>query len=463
MFSVIKKNGLVRITLVAISLIWMFLFSEFKNWKKEMIVNDIVSYYGYLPAIFIFDDITLHFETSQKDLHATGFFSMKYWPETAPNGGRVIKTTMGLSYLYAPFFFMGHISAKYLNYTSLGYSPPYYFFLNLSCFFYLILGLFFLGRLLRIYFSELITSLTLIVVFFGTNLFFYCTADPLLAHSYLFSLSCIFLYLTVKWNNTPNLWNSLLLGLIGGLLTIIRPTNLILMLVPVLFNITDKSQAISKAVFFKEKLAYIFVVLLFFVIPIFPQLLYWKYMTGQWLFNSYVGERFYFSHPHIIEILFSYRKGWLLYTPLMTLSLLGFFLLKKYVPAFTFAIILPFLILLYVISSWWCWWYGGSFGSRPFVDLYGLLAIPLACTLRYLSEKKIFIKVISFAIILFLITLNQVQCYQYKIGGLIHWDGNTKESYWMHFMKLNPAPGWWDAIQRPDYDNARKGLPEKLS
>ena len=51
-----------------------------------------------------------------------------------------------------------------------------------------------------------------------------------------------------------------------------------------------------------------------------PQLCYWKYITGDWVFNSYVGEHFYFNKPKVMEFLFSYRKGWLYNTNLEKVS-----------------------------------------------------------------------------------------------------------------------------------------------
>ena len=53
-------------------------------------------------------------------------------------------------------------------------------------------------------------------------------------------------------------------------------------------------------------------------------------VTGQWLFYSYEDQGFSWLEPHIIKGLFSYRSGWLVYSPAMLLYLIGFlFLLKK--------------------------------------------------------------------------------------------------------------------------------------
>ena len=70
--------------------------------KQNSLINwDITSYYAYLPAYFIHDDLTLSFTDNDSINYSA---KHQFWPEIAPNGGKVIKTTMGLSFLYAPFF-----------------------------------------------------------------------------------------------------------------------------------------------------------------------------------------------------------------------------------------------------------------------------------------------------------------------------------------------------------------------
>ena len=55
-----------------------------------------------------------------------------------------------------------------------------------------------------------------------------------------------------------------------------------------------------------------------------PQMIYWKEMTGRWLYFSYGSdERFFFGDPAIIKGLFSYRKGLFIYTPLLLFAFAG--------------------------------------------------------------------------------------------------------------------------------------------
>ncbi len=97
-----------------------------------MIDWDITSYYGYLPAFFIHNDLKLDFTIGKEDYYAN---KHQYWPEKAPNGGKVMKMTMGLSMLYSPFFLLGHLTAKLNGLETDGFSEPYEKFIHLSSIF----------------------------------------------------------------------------------------------------------------------------------------------------------------------------------------------------------------------------------------------------------------------------------------------------------------------------------------
>ena len=78
-------------------------------------------------------------------------------------------------------------------------------------------------------------------------------------------------------------------------------------------------------------------------------------------------------------------------------------------------------IAIYVVFSWWTWWYGGSFGSRPMIDYYGLMAFPMAALIQKLAETKWWIRIVTTTVFVFFIYLNQFQMSQYRTS-LLHWD-----------------------------------------
>ncbi|MGQ0829460.1 MAG: DUF7910 domain-containing protein [Bacteroidota bacterium] len=454
-----KKNtfSLSKWLIVVIALFWISIIFNYKPWQKNLINNDVVSYYGYLPAAFIYQDLSLEFAKEDP------FFFDKFWPNIAPNGGRVIKMSMGLSMLYAPFFFIGDAASYFIDEFQTGYTQTYQVCLLFSCLFYLILGLIFLRKLLLFYFSEKITSLTIASVFFGTNLIWYTTLDGLMSHGYLFSMVSIFLYLVVKWHRENKVSTAICIGLAGGLITLIRPTLILCFLIFILYDVYNKQTVIEKYKILKNNFWSLTLIILGFIIVISPQLAYWKYITGDWLFFSYVGERFYFNQPHLIEGLVGFRKGWLLYTPVMVFAILGMFYLRKNIPAFFLPVIITFFLSVYVILSWWCWWYGGSYGQRPFVDFYGILALPMACFYKQVIEfGKKSIKILITVLVLLLVTLSLFQNWQYR-NDFIHYDSMSKESYFLGFFAKQNTAEWYESLDVPDYDRAKNGLNETIT
>ena len=432
-----------------------------KNDGNKIIVHDKVSYYAYLPAIFIHHDLQLKF-TDTTDYYQ---HSSRFWPSKAPNGGNVIKTAMGMSVLYAPFFLMGHANALISpKHPADGFSQPYEMFIAFSCIFYYLLGLYFLRKLLIQYFSELITSLVLVVLALGTNLYYYTNNELALPHPYAFTLTVVFLYVFLKWRQNPKVPSSILLGALFGLIVLVRPTNGLIMLVPLLYGVFSFKDLQQQVMSYVSRWRYVLIAVFVALFLVFMQLWYWHYITGNWLFNSYIGETFYFNNPHILEGLFSYRKGWFVYTPIMILSIFGIYHLYRSRSPYFWPVLIFVPINIYIIFSWWCWWYGGGFGARPMIDSYGLLAIPMAAFFQVLVDRKKWVKGSATVVIGLFMCLNIFQSLQ-KRNNVIHWDSMTKSAYWDVFMVLEidddaRRKRFEKTLSAPDYDKAKKGIDE---
>jgi hypothetical protein len=197
------------------------------------------------------------------------------------------------------------------------------------------------------------------------------------------------------------------------------------------------------------------------ILPILPQMIYWYYVSGSFIHYSYPEEaRFYFDNPHIIKGLFSFRKGWFLYTPIILPIVFSLFLLKKYTKEWFFPILVFLIINTYIVLSWPIWWYGGGFGQRAFIDSYPLLIFPLAALIQYLQTKNKIIIAFSLVLAMLFIGLNLFQTRQYR-SFAIHWDSMTKEAYFANFGKMKPIDGLDTLFKTPDYENAWKNLPER--
>ena len=433
----------------------MFLYLNIiRPWKPTSVISsDTRSYYGYIPATFIYHDLSLKFIDNKPEAYAD-----KFYYSTTPNGGRIMKMSMGLSILYFPFFLLGHIyTLIFGGFEANGFTLPYQVFLCFGSIFYMFIGLLYLRKVLLNYFTELVTSITLIAIVLATNVWNYTTWEPTMSHSFNFALFSLFLHLTIKFFNKPSIKISIAYGLLTGLISLIRPSNAIIILIPLLYNVYNWETIKAKLTFIKVNIKYLLIIILCILLIWAPQIAYWKLITGQYFYYSYSDEGFFFKHPQIIKGLFSYRKGWFVYTPLAVFFVWGMIYAKKYIKEFYFGIILFTLANFYIIFSWWCWWYGGSFGMRPLIESYALLSLSLASFITVVFKSRfILIKIIFATALIFLTYLNQFQCLQYR-KTIIHWDSMSKGQYWELFLKYRYAREGDKLIEVPDYEGAKHG------
>ena len=117
------------------------------------------------------------------------------------------------------------------------------------------------------------------------------------------------------------------------------------------------------------------------------QFVYYYLATGYFIIWSYGGEGFTnWMRPEIINVLFSTQKGLFIYYPVLLFSMIGLLFLRR---DLSYKIIIFLVVSTYITASWWCWYYGGSFGMRPFVDVLAVFSMPLAMTLDKFYTKKV--------------------------------------------------------------------------
>ena len=452
----LKKSIFSRLSVLCITITLLWTCLNIKEWRKEHFIGgDGFSYYAYLPALVICGDIKLQFLDTIKE----SYFS-NLWFSRSADGTRLTKMGAGVALLQSPFFLTAHFFAKRAGYIADGFSIPYKFSLCISCLFYAVAGFKILRLVLLRFFPDKVVAATLLSIGLGTNLLCYATLEPLMSHSYSFFLFSLLLYFTIRWHEKPGYKMAALLGTSAGLIALTRLPNSIVLIVPLLYGVNGVQDLKKKMSFFLEKKFQIMLMLLCALLAFFPQLLYWKTISGQWFYYSYQDENFFFSHPHLTEGLLGYRKGWLVYTPLMFFALAGILTLREKLKSFFLPLIIFLLLDIYIVLSWWCWWYGGSFGLRAFIETYALLALPFAGFISYVSGKKLFLRWCLYLLVSFTVVLNLFQTYQYK-REIISYDAMTEKAYWSVFGKLTYPEHFNDMQQRPDYDNAKLGLEEK--
>ncbi|HWY37567.1 MAG TPA: hypothetical protein VNY73_03340 [Bacteroidia bacterium] len=423
--------------------ILVYLLLAFVKFPVNIISWDVFGYYLYLPFSFIYHDIELKNEQRILDIintyHNTATF---YQAMKLESGAYIMKYSMGLAVLYAPFFFIGHAIAGLTHYPADGFSLPYQVSLFAGCLFYTFAGLYFLRKILLHFFDDKTTAITFLLIVFGTNYLAHTAlhGQGAMPHNLLFSLYAALIYFTIKFHEKFSYRYALICGLLVGIMALSRPTEIIAIFIPLLWN----AHGITA---FKDKMTVILknlskFMLLFFCMGLvgFMQLIYWKIHAGKFIFDSYggnAGEGFEFTTPYIMEVLFSFRKGWFIYTPLMLLVVFTFPLTR--VNAFFTALCIYLVLNLYIVSSWSCWWYADSFSQRPLVPSYAFLSLALGAFIaKALSFKNKALKTGVFALLSCILLLNLFQTWQLD-KGILDTQRMTKAYYMSTFLQTKPA------------------------
>lgn len=454
----IRRHGF-SLSKAALCLIFLFcavFMNHFKNWGPDNhpFVMDIDQYYSYLHTWFID--------------HRMSFYPVAgghtYWLIETPTQHYVPKVTYGMSLFYAPFFLLARVFA---GPGSTGYEPLYAWSVHIGCMLFSLAGLWYCRKTLLLWLDELSTAISLLLLFFGTNLLYYTLSESEAVHGILFFLISVFIYHVMKWYLLGAKKHFLLLMLAGGFIVLIRPTELLLFVIPLCIGITSLSDVKIRL---KQlpPVSTLLLGLLLFMLPILPQMIFWKTASGRFLFFSYGStEQFYWNDPQLLNLLLSFRKGWLVYTPLMLFSLSGFVVLYARNKKLFYALLVYFVLNVYVASCWWDWAYGGSFGMRALVHVYAVLIIPFAYFIQWaiqlsgtpgLLKKTALYALACLAGLLCALNVFQSNLYKHHI---IHWDSMTKEAYSFVFLKRHYSDAdklHLDSLLRhPDYTAMRAG------
>lgn len=400
-----------------------------KHTRTTLIDGDGSGLYAYLPAIFVYKtvDFTLVFNY-EKSKRPPGYQGHNFHK----TGGVMInKFWSGTALLEMPFFLLAWLLSLIIGLPPDGYNLLFQYAVALACLFWTTLGIVYSVKLLRLYnISETKAWWVVLAGFLSTNLLFYTFINPSASHAFSFSLVAAFLYyakkLFVRYDKKPLYAAAFLLGLI----TLVRPVDIVV--VSALPFLASSPQVFFQTIRKKISGNDFIIPVLLFVVAVSPQIIINILQTGRVLVYGYQNEGFYWGHPEILKFLFSYRKGWFVYTPFMLLLFPALIALWKR-SKFEMISFLAFLaVVVYLFSAWWNWLYGDSFGMRPMVDFYALFFLVIA--LMYKAVKKYLSEILLAVFVAFTLLLNLVQTYQYATG-ILHPDSMTKEAYWYVFLK----------------------------
>lgn len=424
--------ALVLFMLVSHFLLPKYLVGKYSN----ELAWDVFTYYIYLPLTFIYHDIGVSdFSIIQGIFDKYNISPTVYQLHKAGTGNWVPIYTLGIAMLYLPFFLIAHVWAHLGGYPPDGFSFPYQFSIATGVLAYVFAGVFVWQKVLLRLFNDKLSALIIFLVVLGTNYFHEAIHDSLMPHAMLFAFYALLLLYTIKWHENPQRKYAIILGLAGGFIVLARGAELFCLLIPVFYGVWNRETLNKKIQLIKKHRSHLgFAVLSAFLVGL-PQIIYWIITTKHVVYNCYrQAEGFDLATPHIMEVLFSFKNSWIIYTPLSIFFILSLFYLPWSNKNFAAGIILFIVINFYLMSSWLAWWNGGGFGMRYFVETYPVLSIPFGYLLQRILKSGIFIRTVSFMAIGLFVFLNLFQTWQFTHYIMFH-DGRNFEYYKAIFLK----------------------------
>ena len=392
---------------------------------------DAQGYYGYLVALFLersFDwETVIH---SYSDVYFSGS-GADFTVQT--EFGRINKYYVGTAILILPFFLLSCLAALILGFPVDGYSEPFHIGIMLGALVYAGIGIYFLSKFLESKgIRKSISLFSSVACLFATGVFHYSIAEPAMSHVYSFALFCGFLYSVDRWVKNKKDLYLYAVAAVFAMVVLVRPANgLLLLSVPFIaggWRGMKERLTTTDAIGRKVVLSGLIVVAILSI-----QSIMYLAQVGKPIVWSYQGEGFNFFDPEVLNVLFSFRKGYFVYTPIAFLGLIGliWFLFTKTAEALWLWLFLA--ISVYVISSWWNWYYGGSFGMRALIEFTPFFAFGLAFLIQ---NSRTVLKASIITACVLLMVVNEVQCYQYQ-KFILHWDSMNQDKYWQVFLKTD--------------------------
>ncbi len=208
-------------------------------------------------------------------------------------------------------------------------------------------------------------------IFFGTNVGYY--AFPQVAHAATFLFASLFLAWWWKIRSDYDSRGWMLLGLLGGFLSICRWQDIIYLGGPGLYDLLQGFPWKNPRSWLRSRALYAVAAGFCWI----PQIIEWKTIYGKYLTIPQGNGFLVFPPAHIRDVLLSSRNGWFLWTPLTILGVIGllygaFRLSREFLPW-----IIVLALEIAVIGSMQTWHGYDSFSSRYLLTNSPLVALGL--------------------------------------------------------------------------------------
>jgi len=364
----------------------------------SLLGSDGTYYYAYLPSVLLDGDLDFSddFPALLQGEPEKLAYSTRH---LTPLGLPANQWSIGPAILWSPFFVLAHGVALLLAFIGVpvstsGYGTLYQAFVLSGSILYGGAGLWFIYRSFAgIIETPSTRAAGVLLAAVGGNAVYYMTVEPHMSHAPSLFATGLFFWIWLAGRGRDTWWRAAALGGTAGLMALIRPQAGVFLVLPFidrLVALCAEPGAGARRDSVGRLMRDAAIAILCSLIVFAPQLVVWKLLWGSFARSSYSleGEGFYWTRPHLWATMFSAHRGLFVWNPMLLFGLVGLWLLRRRDPRLLIVLLLGFAIQWYLISSWWAWDQGKSFGGRMFIVCTPIFALGLALTVGFLGEHR---------------------------------------------------------------------------
>ncbi len=318
---------------------------------------------------------------------ANDYRGLEARPVATQTGQATSHLPVGLALVWTVPFVAAHLgvtlaSAFGAAVAADGFSVPYRSAVTAGTYLCGIFALLLIEAELRRRHGRALALLSVLGVWFATPLHFYMTANPAMAHGVSVGAATAFVVGWLHWRGAPTPRGWLVLGLLGGLMTLVRLQDAVLLALPLAdLAIRRPAGLIGLAARFLAGAAGLGLV----------QLAVWLRLYGAGFVETILRVNLVGggSGPQVLDLLLSARHGLLTWTPLYAVCIAGWLVwLRREVGVAALALG-GFALSVLVNASMQDWWGAEAFGQRRLLGLTPLFALGLGQALAFLRARPL--------------------------------------------------------------------------
>lgn len=368
----------------------------------RLYASDEIEYFAYLRSMWF--DRDLSFENEYRYFYDHGVAKNAAFHDTflgdrfTATGLRLNFAPVGCALLWAPFYAVADVTARALHAMGYpvavdGYSAPYVRAVTFASAVYGFLALLLsLAAVRRVCRRAPIGSdpLAALAVWWGTPLVFYMYVAPPMSHApSAFTVAAFVL----AWLHVRDRWTVrglALLGALAALMTEVREQDAFFVVGPAVDLLWALLRERRSGTVPVPRIAIgLAAGAAWFALVYLPQALAYLSLNGRLGVPHEVSRKMTWSAPHALQVLASPEHGFLFWTPLAALAIVGLGLLLRGGTSRIGACLIAMVAAqVYIAGSVESWTVAGAFGQRRFVGLTPVLVIGLASLFALAATRR---------------------------------------------------------------------------